>query len=254
MKAEHGLTFDAPKRILFVPDAHVPNNDIGAVSVLLRAAKVWAPHILVILGDWADFASVSMHEPDDVKQVMLKDEAATAKWTLDYLVESCGPQLHRRIYIEGNHEQRLARYVARRAPALWDSVSVPALLGLDFRWEFVPYRSSIRLGRLHITHDTGKAGRNAHRQSASAHLGSTVIGHTHRMAYDVTGTFDGMPYLAAMFGWLGDRKLAGSYTHEANAAEWAHGFGTGLMLDNGIVHVQPVPIIDGHAVVGGQLV
>lgn len=224
------------------------------MSVLFSAAKVWKPHILVILGDWADFASVSMHEPDDVKHVMLEDEADIARWTLDFLVDVCGPQLERRIFVEGNHEQRLSRYIARRAPALWDSLDVRNLLGLGSPWEFVPYRSSIRLGRLHITHDTGKAGRTAHRQSAAAHLGSTVIGHTHRMAYDVTGTFDGMPYLAAMFGWLGDRKLAGSYTHEANAAEWAHGFGTGLMLPDGIVHVQPVPIIDGRAVVGGILV
>jgi predicted phosphodiesterase len=243
-----------PKRILFVPDAHVPNNDYRAMGVLFAAAKVWKPHILVILGDWADFDSVSLHEPDEVKHTLLREEADVARWTLDYLAETCGLQLERRIFIEGNHEQRLARYLARRAPALWDALSVGTLLGLDARWEFVPYRSSLRIGRLHLTHDTGKSGRNAHRQSATSHLGSTIIGHTHRMAYDVTGTFDGMPYLSAMFGWLGDRKLAGGYTHEANAAEWAHGFGTGLMLANGIVHVQPVPIIDGRAVVGGTLV
>lgn len=237
-----------------MPDVHAPNHSVTAMVAFLKAAVEWKPHILVILGDFADFDSVSLHEPDEVKKTLLREEAAACKGLLDLIRRACGKQLERCIFIEGNHEQRLSRYIARRAPALWESVDVRSLLGLLDGWEFVPYRSSFRLGRLHLTHDTGKAGKNAHRQSAAAHLGSTIIGHTHRMAYDVTGTFDGMPYLSAMFGWLGDPKLAGDYTHEANAAEWAHGFGTGIMLPNGIIHVQPVPIIAGQCVVGGKLI
>ena len=102
--------------------------------------------------------------------------------------------------------------------------------------------------------DTGKAGKNAHRSTALAYMGSAVQGHTHRMAYEVTGTFDGTPYLAAMLGWLGDRKAA-DYMHEVGAAEWVHGMGIGHMeRDTGIVHVQPIPFVNGKCVVNGELV
>lgn len=243
-----------PLRVLFIPDCHHPNVDRDAWRLVLKVAAGYRPDILVTLGDFADFESVSLHEPDEVKFLSLKEEVAATITAAHELVEACGPQLRRKVYIEGNHCTRLTRYLARRAPALWDFLGVDKVLGLTEQgWEFIPYRETFSLGKLHITHDTGKAGRNAHRQSAAAHMGSTIIGHTHRMAYDVNGTFGGVPYLAAMFGWLGDRKKAGSYTHEANAAEWAHGFGTGLLLEDGICHVQPVPIVSGKCVVSGKL-
>lgn len=243
------------KRIAFAPDRHFPNHHTKLWNLWLRALKAWKPHILVSLGDAADFESVSLHEPDDIRQRLLKQEAQEVRACLAAEVAACGKQLERKVYIEGNHEQRLDRYVARKAPALWGTLNTKSLLRLEESgWEFVPYRKTFKLGKLHITHDTGKAGRNAHAQSAQAHLGSTVIGHTHRMAYEVRGRFDGLPYLAAMFGWLGDPDTAASYTHEANACEWAHGFGVGVLLPSGIAHVQPVPIVDGACWVAGQMV
>jgi hypothetical protein len=85
-------------------------------------------------------------------------------------------------------------------------------------------------------------------------MGSAVIGHTHRMAYEVVGRFDEHPYLAAMLGWLGDVKTAARYLHEAKSAEWVHGFGVFYMEPSGACHVQPVPIVDGRCVVQGRLV
>jgi hypothetical protein len=129
------------------------------------------------------------------------------------------------------------------------------MLGLhETGWKWVPYRQSVKLGKLNLTHDTGSAGVNAHRQSAARFMGSTVIGHTHRMAYEVTGRFDASPYLACMLGWLGDRGRAAKYLHEASAASWVHGFGVGyLEPTSGVVYLTPVPIIDGRCVVEGVL-
>lgn len=252
-KKKPGPTSDL-HRVLFVPDCHHPNADETAWKVLLSACSYLKPHTLCILGDFVDMESVSMHEPDEVRHANLAVEAALARCRLGELEAACGRGLERKIYIEGNHEQRLQRYLARQAPALWDMVTAQDLLHLDDSWEWVPYRKSTRIGKLHVTHDTGRAGMNAHRDSAKAFHASAIIGHTHRMAYDVTGTFDGQPYLAAMFGWLGAADRAASYTHEANSANWVHGFGVGHMEANGVVHVQPVPIVSGKCVVSGKLI
>jgi predicted phosphodiesterase len=239
--------------VLFVPDCHHPYVHRPSWLLMLKAMFDWQPDIIVVLGDFGDLASMGDHPPDEVvdEPGFLAEVYAVSRALeeLEFLGAS------RLVYIEGNHETRLSRHIARNSPELWDCISWPELLKLDDRgWEWVPYRTTFKLGKLRITHDTGEAGMNAHRSAAQAHMGSTIIGHTHRMAYEVRGTFDSHPYLAAMFGWLGDHEVAARYTHDAKArSTWVHGFGTGLLLEDGICHVQPVPIVSGKCVVSGKL-
>lgn len=238
--------------VVFIPDCHHPNVNDAAWSLMLRALHALKPSIIVVLGDFADGESLSLHEPDEPGSRDFSDEVGEVMRALTQLDE-VGAE--RKVYLEGNHEQRLQRYLARKAPALYRSLALPELLKLKERgWEWVPYKQSLKLGKLHLTHDTGSAGMNAHRASAKAFMGSAIIGHTHRMAYEVTGRFDEPPYLAAMLGWLGDAKKAARYIHEAKSAEWVHGFGIGYMEPDGVIHVQPVPIIGGRCVVGGKLI
>ncbi len=131
-------------------------------------------------------------------------------------------------------------------------LSVPELFELkDNGWEFVPYKSSIRLGKIHLTHDTGTAGQNAHRQSMNAFQGSVIIGHTHRMEYSVTGNADGPPQVGAMFGWLGNFEEI-EYLHQIQARRaWVHGWGVGYLEPSGVIHIQPVPVVDGSCCIGG---
>ena len=236
---------------LLIPDCHIPNHRVEVWGLMLRVAHFLEVQTLVILGDFADAETLSAHPATRPGQRDFEDELGEVNKCLDQL-DRIGAA--RKIYVSGNHEFRLDRYLMDRAPAMFRSIQWPRLLNLRERgWEWVPYRKSVKVGKLHVTHDTGTAGMNAHRQAAKAFGGSAVIGHTHRMAYEVTGRFDGAPYLSAMFGWLGDAAKAADYMHEAKAAEWVHGFGVFYKEPNGIMHVQPVPIVNGHCVVNGKL-
>lgn len=241
------------ERVLFVPDCHHPNVSERAWALMLKAAAQFRPDTIVLMGDFADGESLSLHEPDEPGKHDFESELGCVLQALTQLDELGATQ---KVYLEGNHEQRLSRYLARRAPALYRSLALPELLKLrDRGWLWVPYRTSWVLGKLHLTHDTGSAGMNAHRASAKAFMGSCAIGHTHRMAYEVLGRFDDSPYLSAMFGWLGDPKLAARYIHEAKAAEWVHGFGIGYKeSDSGIVFVQPIPIVAEACCIGGEII
>lgn len=237
--------------MLIIPDCHVPNHDERAWSLLLRVGLWFQPHTIVILGDFADGETLSAHPATKPGERDFEDELVEVKKALDQL-EMLGAT--RRIYIEGNHEFRLDRYLMQQAPAMFRSLRWEQLLDLERRaWEWVPYRKSVQVGKINFTHDVGSAGMNAHRVAAKSFHGSAVIGHTHRMAYEVTGRFEGSPYLGAMFGWLGDAEKAGGYLHEAKAADWVHGFGVGYVEPSGIVHVQPVPVVNGRCVVQGRL-
>jgi predicted phosphodiesterase len=219
---------------------------------MLRAAMLVKPDIIVILGDFADGEALSAHPPTKPGERDFEDEIQSVSKALDQL-DALGAA--KKVYVEGNHEFRLDRYLMERAPGLFRSIRWQNLLELYRRgWDWVPYRKSTKVGKLHITHDTGSAGMNAHRVSSKAFGGSAVIGHTHRMSYEVTGRFDGPPYLAAMLGWLGDPEKAAGYIHEAKASDWVHGFGVAYIEPDGITHLQPVPIVNGRCVVQGRLV
>jgi predicted phosphodiesterase len=238
------------KRVLFVPDTHVPYHDQRAWALLMHFAREWKPHIIVLLGDFADFYAVSAHDKNPLRVRSLAEEVRQVREALDEL-ESLGAE--RLVYVQGNHEQRLERYLMTKAPELFDSVTCPGVLNLDLsKWEWVPYREHARIGKIFVTHDTGTAGATAHQKSQADFQDNVVIGHTHRMAYSIHGSAHGVPHVAAMFGWLGDR-LQTDYMHSIKAArDWALGFGIGYMQPSGVMHLTPVPLVDYTCVVDGR--
>ena len=218
---------------------------------MLKAAKIARIRNAVILGDFADFISVSSHSkrPD---QRNLKTEVDGVNKLLD---EFDSVLRGRRIYISGNHEDRLQRYLQDKAPELFDTVHVAQLLSLKRRgWEFVPYKQHIKIGKLFLTHDAGRAGKTAHYDALNAFQGNIVIGHTHRFGYAVEGSARGKPHVGAMLGWLGDISKV-DYMHSIRAKrDWAHGFGIAYIEPDGCVHITPIPIVNGKVVVEGHLV
>ena len=239
------------EKIFFFPDCHIPNHHEN-FYVALRACIAFDPDVIVILGDFADGESLSAHAPSTAHgRRSFAEEVAEINKALD-LIDAVGAK--EKHYVKGNHENRLERLLADKAPALFDCVSYADMVHLKERgWTVTEYKQTLKLGKINVTHDTGTAGMNAHRSAATDHMGSTIIGHTHRMAYEVRGKYSGEPYLAAMFGWLGDPKAI-DYVHQAKAAHWVHGFGLGYRQDNGVVHIVPVPIINGCCVIEGEIV
>lgn len=239
------------KRVLFVPDTHRPYHDKRAWALMLKAARLYRPDIIAPLGDFVDCASVSSHSKDLSRIKRFKAEIADAREGLDEL-EALGAKEY--IYIEGNHEDRLPRYLQDRAPELTDVLDIRSLLGLGKKWKYVRYKDHTKVGLLHITHDTGKAGGTAHVQALNDFQDNVVIGHTHRMGVTYSGNAKGKPHVGAMFGWLGDVKQV-DYMHRVKAnRDWMLGFGIGYLEPSGVIHLQAVPIIDYRCVIEGELV
>lgn len=247
------LDVPAPWRILFIPDVHAPNHHRPSWNLMRKAARIFRPHIMVVLGDFPDLESLSAHDPHTSRgRRFFKDELGEVRTAVDELDDIPGVLVKR--WVKGNHDFRLDRFIANQAPQLDGMVSIEKELDLRERgWDITEYNQTFRLGKLNITHDTGTAGMNAHRTAANDLKGSAIIGHTHRMAYDVIGRPNGEPNLAAMFGWLGDPNKI-TYVHRSKAKSWVHGFGVGYMQRNGIVHVQPVPIIQHSCCIGGKII
>jgi predicted phosphodiesterase len=239
--------------LFFLSDLHCPYHHKKGVEVALRAMKRFKPDVVVSMGDFMDFFSVSSYSKDPTRALRLDKEVEDATILLDR-IDKLTPGA-RRIYISGNHEDRLQRYLQDKAPELVAFIDVQKLLGLKERgWEHVPYKKSMRLGKLNLTHDVGTAGRTAVFRALEAYQSPIVTGHTHRMAYVVEGNARDETQVSAMFGWLGDVSQV-DYMHEVQAKKnWTLGFGYGYLdKSNGLVYLVPVPIIRGTCVVEGRL-
>lgn len=239
------------RKILVVPDCHWPVCHVPSWNCMMRAARLFKPDEVLVLGDFANADALSKHtrtsKPD---YTTIKEEVPPVRAALREL-ESLKAKHYQ--YVMGNHEWRLERYVADQAPALEGTTSWDALLDLS-KWDITPYKRTYHLGKINVTHDTGKAGQNAHRASMLDYMGSVFIGHTHFLSLEARGRIGRAPVLAAHFGWLGDPDAV-DYTHESNAHKWVLGFGLAWHdTITGVVHAQPVPIINGKACVLGKLV
>ena len=237
--------------ILFVPDTHVPYHDKRAWRLMLAVARTLKPKHILVLGDFIDCYAVSSHSKSPDRARHLIAEVNCAKKCLAEL-RACAAPSARCVFIAGNHEDRLGRYIADKAPELFGLVDIPSILDLQPSWLYVPYKDTYRLGRLYATHDVGYAGRYGAQRLLDTFQHSVVGGHTHRLSYIVEANVVGEAHVAATFGWLGDFEKI-DYMHRGKARkEWAHGFGIGwLDTQTGAVHIVPVPIVKGKVVVQG---
>lgn len=246
---------DSTRRVLFIPDAHHPFVDRDAWELVLRVARYYQPHVLVILGDFADFYAVSFFAKNPARKNLLADELEQTRTALRELTEAAGPQCSTKVYLEGNHEERLGRYITQNAPALAGLLDVDRALGITERgYDFVRYKKSYQLGKLRISHDFGKHGHGAILDARNTVEGNAVIGHVHSLGTVYRANVHGEVHVGASFGWLGDFGAI-DYRHADKARrDWAHGFGIARLESNGNIHIQPIPLVGRKVVIDGKIV
>lgn len=238
------------KRVLFLPDAHCPYHDKRALEGLLlnKILPAFEWDTICILGDWWDNYSISSHLKTPTRESSWLRESAHGTHLLERIDQH---PIRRKILIRGNHERWLEKILADKVPALYeevlDKVRHPS------GWEVVDYMDSTTIGKVHVTHDIGHSGMNSTQQSLAACGDNIVIGHNHNMTYVVRGNAKGKVHVGASFGWLGDYTKI-DYRHRMKARrDWVLGFGVGYLRSNGIMHIQPIPIVKYGAVIEGQL-
>jgi len=241
-------------RVLVCPDAHHPFVDKQAWACFKAAAKVSKADTLVIIGDFPDFFAISTHSKHPSRKVSFAYEIDEANKALDELMKL---KFGRVCYTEGNHEFRFDRYIADKAPELYNVVpDLAGLLKIHQRpgWEWYPYRTCVKIGHIYYTHEVGRCGVNAVRQSLTDFGDNLVIGHTHRLGVSYQGTVNGPMKVCMNVGWLGDLDSI-DYRHQAIARrESQHGFGIVDYDSEGVGWCQAIPIIDGSCMLDGKRV
>jgi predicted phosphodiesterase len=221
------------KTALVLPDIHVPYHDEDAIKLILKVAKDIKPDQIVQLGDLVDFYPISHYrkDPDRSSGTALQYELDCTKDLLATL-SAIAPTT----VLQGNHEERLAKYLVEKAPGLCGlrALTVPKLLGIDNKRSFYKAKGGVHLGKLLLLHGNEVSDRGVASSGGTCKKGveklnmSVGIGHIHRLgSFYVTSAGQGVQS-GYEFGCLCQKDV--EYMSFSN---WQTGFGYVTYTDSG---------------------
>ena len=247
---------------VIVPDIQYPFVHRPSEQAVMHFVKEMKPDVVTVIGDFIDFTSIASFRkklpPEKVPRLAAEvriGREKVAEW------EKVAGKA-RKVFIEGNHEERLARVVEANCPELLGLAGVPGvdlsvrgLLGLE-SWEYLGpyghYESGQWLGRrggLWAYHGSF-CGQNAPTQNLRRYGHSVIYGHTHRLQSKHQTDAMGRTIGAYEVGTLCDPKRT---PRHSPVVDWQHGFASiWTSKKDRAFHVDLISINKGRFVVNGR--
>ena len=244
------------ERVGILFDVHAPYQDEMAYGTALEYLKSLRPKVnrLLLGGDYVDFYRISFWKADP-NRMEFEEEINIVTEELKKL-----RKMFYRVpidYLEGNHEQRLFRYVRDKAPDLLFRNKIEDVLELKKR--NINYISNIdrmynglspyKLGKLFVLHGhEKKVSMNAINLARLFYLKckcNVIAGHHHKEDHTLVKKLDGTYEGSWTVGTLG--KLVEKY---APINDWTHGFAYVDVFDDGWFEVHNKIIINGRVLNG----
>lgn len=244
------------KRALIIPDVHIPYEDKRAVNLMLKVGRDVKPDEVVFIGDVADFYSVSSYGKDPSVYRLLKEEVAEVNGFLDR-VDKAFPRA-KKVFIEGNHEFRLQKYILQNASSLFGTIDCHNLFRLPHRknYSFVRYTPNQGYNVLGSTlvarHEPIAGGEHVAASTVKKAGTSVIFGHTHRIQEFQTVTLGDEAHRGINCGWLGNKRHK-VMNYVKNHHQWAQGFAVVEVLDKRHWFCHVVHIIDHMCSFGGRV-
>lgn len=249
------------------PDTHGIFGDDEAIACALHLSRRVKPEIVILLGDHVDFYALSRFDKDPRRLLNLQEDL-DAGHAFVKKVRRAHPNA-RIIYLEGNHENRLQRWLHGTAPqatALKERLakgrrgsrrqllSLPYLLGLgELGVQYVDGGSKSLGG---ITFKHGNLVRSEAGATAMAEMKkegtSGCSGHTHRIGHASKTN------RAGVFGWWESGCLCGLTPDymAGQVPDWQHGMTYGAFASgrSGRFYMTTAHIIAGKTMHGDKVV
>lgn len=231
-------------------DIHFPKHDPATWDIALQFIRKTKPDSVWLLGDVCDLGCLSRHEKTAGDKYTLKQEMFIANKALDELDSAIGSRNVELMFVDGNHEDRIPRYLAsgRCPPELVDTVlQIPEALYLEERgYKYVgPEEQPIRIGDLAVFHGEWY-GKNHAAKHADELAFNSIYGHTHRPQMYTKQTLVG-PIVSTGLPCM--RQLKAEWKHQRNKEfnGWMNGF-TVLEWTGSFAHPRFVFVVNDEAV------
>lgn len=211
-----------------LPDLHFPAVHKKGYKLALDVFQDIGIDEICQLGDFIDANALSSHDKNPLVIETFKDELYEANLALDEWQERFPDA--KKTLLFGNHSNRLNRYIAKNAPALYGLFTLDIELRLNQRGvELVPYGQyqmhKVQECNLYLRHEPASGGENIAKPSLKKMLDCSMIcGHTHRIEEASVTSFKGNVYTMHSIGHLTD-KMAPQMQYGKNPPSWQLGFG-----------------------------
>lgn len=234
-------TTERQLKVVTINDLHVPYHNEKMVRNLVRLLEEEQPDEIILKGDMVDFYDLSRFDKNPERINKLQEELDILYRILLVFRASC-PNA-KIVYIMGNHEDRLRRYLWKNATALSSlrALRFEELLHLE-ELEIELCEFNYMVNGFEFSH--GEVVRQHSSYSAKAEYekrgGSGCSGHTHRMGSFCKTTSRGT------YGWWED-GCACDLTPEyvSGTPNWQNGFSV-IYFDDNAFDVHQVYVNKGH--------
>lgn len=230
---------------IYISDVHLPFQDRAAWQLTLNVINELKPDLVFMGGDILDCYAVSQYDKDPSRKLTLQQDLNYAFEEFSKVRKAAGKSAEI-VFLEGNHETRLTRYLSSKAEELsvLNALRLPELLNLDkLKIKWIENGTRTKIGKLWHLHGNEVAGGGANIAKAKFDkLGSNVIfGHHHKMQSYIKRNYEGEVCGAWANPCLSD--LQPDYAH---FTDWVLGFSIIEYSPTGNFHVEQVAISKPH--------
>lgn len=206
------------KKAAILSDIHIPFHNKRAYELTLSILMDIGIDELVLNGDFADFYGVSAHERDPTIGISFSEEIDALRSELVRLDEMFSESGI--VFISGNHENRLMRYAAKNASALFKYASIEKILDIDLLgFRFIDYSADQK----HYVLNTDLVARHEPLTGKNSLSCSYIHGHLHRFSLETARSISHGDIYKIGCGFLGDRENK-VFNYVKNPPNWQIGF------------------------------
>lgn len=236
------------KSILHFQDIHVPYHSMESLTLGIEYGKNKNVDTLLLGFDFIDFYQLSRFQKDPRKKDV-KGEIEMANELLDvFQREFPNAKIFWR---NGNHDERLEKYLAVKAPELLNMSEFKIETLLRFKERGITHISNKRIvkaGKLNIIHGDefmggGSGGANPARALFLKTNENTLCGHFHKTSEHIEKTLSD-----DVIGCWSIGCATQLHPEYARNNKWNNGFAHILVYDDGHFHINNMKVIKGKLV------
>lgn len=236
------------KKVLIGYDVHLDTKVPKVYKLFKQFVADFKPNEIILGGDFMDVSALSAWDYDKKRKMEGRryiKEYELANKELDFL------QKHTKkiIYLEGNHENRVQRYLDKN-PEMEGIIEVPIVLNLKKRnIEYLKMNTYYHLGHIYFTH--GLYTNEFHAKKTLMNVGKNIVtGHLHtNQTYMMSMMFQ-KPIMAYSMPCLCNKSPDYLKNRPSN---WMSGFGV-MYIDTktGLFNLYVVNIIKNEFIWNGK--
>lgn len=236
------------EKTLILPDLHIPHHDKKSLHLIFKIIDDIKPERIIQLGDLFDFYQISRFNKEPKRVLEFQKDLNELDMFFYELRKIYKKDF---IYIEGNHEIRLIKWLWQHPEvySLKKINNIPSLFNLEkYSIRYFPYFTYKSVYFKHGNYVSTKSSYSA-KLEYDAEGTSGVSGHTHRLGIYYVQNRNGFHTWYEM-GHLTDVKKV-EYL-EGKIPNWQQGFGIMYVVPKtNFWRIEQIPIINHKFIYGG---